>query len=300
MAGQVITAQLLRNLFVAFKTNYQAGFAGVAPTWSQIATEIPSTTAANEYGWFDLLPSLRLWVGDRFIHRLKLQGYRVVNDDWEMTFGVKRPHIEDDNLGIYKPIFTEQGRSAAVHPDELVYDVLGQGFDAECFDGQPFFDQDHPVIAQDGSETVYSNFQGGSGRPWYLMDTSRALRPLVFQVRKRPEFVAKDALTDDNVFHKNEFVYGVDCRDAGAYGLPQLAYASRNELTSANYAAARAAMIGLKGTNGKRLGINPTLLVVGPDDEERALEIVKAERKDGGASNVWAGSVKVLMSSYVE
>jgi phage major head subunit gpT-like protein len=58
---------------------------------------------------------------------------------------------------------------------------------------------------------------------WYLLDVSRAIKPFVFQQRKAPEFVSKDSLTDDNVFWKKKFVFGVDSRGAAGYTLPFLA-----------------------------------------------------------------------------
>ena len=41
-------------------------------------------------------------------------------------------------------MFEEMGRAAATHPDELVFETVANGFTEECFDGQPFFDTDHP------------------------------------------------------------------------------------------------------------------------------------------------------------
>ena len=41
-----------------------------------------------------------------------------------------------------------------------------------CYDGQNFFDTDHPVGEQGSQETV-SNVQTGAGPAWYLLDTTR-------------------------------------------------------------------------------------------------------------------------------
>ncbi|MBL6431679.1 MAG: Mu-like prophage major head subunit gpT family protein [Alphaproteobacteria bacterium] len=72
--------------------------------------------------------------------------YTIVNRKFEGTVEVEADDISDDQIGIYSPLFTEMGRSAAAHPDELVFEMLDQAFEAECYDGQPFFDTDHPVI----------------------------------------------------------------------------------------------------------------------------------------------------------
>ncbi|MCM0757354.1 Mu-like prophage major head subunit gpT family protein [Sporomusa sphaeroides DSM 2875] len=61
---------------------------------------------------------------------------------------------------------------------------------------------------------------------WYLIDGSRSIKPLIFQQRKKAEFVALTDPTDINVFMRKEYLYGVDCRDNAGYGLWQLAYGS--------------------------------------------------------------------------
>lgn len=65
---------------------------------------------------------------------------------------------------------------------------------------------------------------------WFLFDTSKPIRPLIFQQRKKTEFVSKDDIKDDNVFNKKEFLYGADSRDNAGYGLWQLAYGSTGEV----------------------------------------------------------------------
>jgi phage major head subunit gpT-like protein len=62
---------------------------------------------------------------------------------------------------------------------------------------------------------------------WFLMDLSRPfILPLALQVRQQPVFAARDQVTDENVFEKKIFTYGVNDRKAAFYTLPQLAYGS--------------------------------------------------------------------------
>lgn len=61
---------------------------------------------------------------------------------------------------------------------------------------------------------------------WFLMDTTKPVKPLIFQRRKKPEFTALDKATDENVFMRKEYLYGVDSRDNAGYGLWQLVYGS--------------------------------------------------------------------------
>ena len=216
----IINQQSLDDLFRGFSRAYQNGFAEVKPHWQQVATMITSSTRENSYAWLGKFPKLREWIGSRVYETMKTHRYTVVNRKFEGTVEVDADDISDDQIGIYAPLFTEMGRSAAAHPDELVFEMLGQAFETECYDGQPFFDADHPVMnPETRKEVSVSNMQPGGGVPWYLMDTSRALKPLIFQKRRDYRFVRKDdPKTSDRVFDQDKFIYGVDGRGAAGLG----------------------------------------------------------------------------------
>lgn len=59
---------------------------------------------------------------------------------------------------------------------------------------------------------------GGSDTTWYLMDTTRSVKPLVFVEREAPKMTFKDSDSDDNVFWDDEVVFGVRARGAAGYG----------------------------------------------------------------------------------
>lgn len=63
----------------------------------------------------------------------------------------------------------------------------------------------------------------GQATTWYLLDTSRMIKPFVYQVRQAPQLVSRDQPTDPNVFENREAKYGVYMRDNAGYGLPFLA-----------------------------------------------------------------------------
>lgn len=60
---------------------------------------------------------------------------------------------------------------------------------------------------------------------WFLLDTSKPIKPFVFQLRKAPQFVMRTDPSLDNVWRWKTFEMGVDSRGAGGYALPHLAYA---------------------------------------------------------------------------
>ena len=98
------------------------------------------------------MPGMREWIGEREIQALAAYDYLIKNKKFEMTIGVPRDDIEDDKYGVYTPLFSNMGEAAALHPDELVFGAMMEGFTAKCYDGLSFFNEAHKV----GKET-YSN-----------------------------------------------------------------------------------------------------------------------------------------------
>lgn len=292
----IINAGNLQTLFTSFNASYQKGFAGVTPIWSTIATEVKSSTAANEYGWLGSWPKLREWVGDRVVNNIASHGYTIKNRKFEGTVSVKADDIEDDQYGVYGPLFQEMGRASATHPDELVFEALKGGFVEKCYDKQAFFSAAHPV----GKKNV-SNLQAGAQPAWYLMDCSRALKPLVYQNRRPYRLIRKDdPQKSDAVFKTDNFEYGVDCRANVGFGFWQMAFASKAALTRENLRAAYTALAGQEDENGKKLGIKATHIIVPTALEFAARDLILADRNDGGGTNTDANLVKVVSIAYLD
>lgn len=290
----IINTAALSALYKAFNTAFQKGFAGVPPMWNKVATLVPSGTGTEDYGWLGKIPGMREWIGDRQIQNLALHSYSIKNKPFESTIGVKRDNIEDDQLGIYSPMFEMMGQNASEHPDKLIFALLAAGFATACYDGQYFFDTDHPVIQADGSSASVSNYQAGAGNPWFLLDTRRPLKPLIFQERKKPNFVAMDKETDANVFTRAEYLYGIDSRCNVGFGFWQMAFGSKSDLDNANFEAAYDAMGAFKADGGEPLGVKPSLLVVGASNASAGRKIVEAQLINGGDTNTNFKRVELL------
>ena len=291
----LINRSNMRDLQVGFKAAFQKGFEGVKPSYLRVATVVPSSTGTEDYAWLGDWPKMREWIGPRVVKNLSEHGYSIKNRKFESTVAVPRDKISDDQHGIYAPMMQGMGQAAAEHPDELVWDLIANGFTIKCYDGQNFFDAEHPIInPKTGKPVSVSNVQAGTGNPWFLLDTSRALKPLIFQDREKAEFVSKDNPDDERVFDRDEFTYGVRSRCNVGFGFWQMAYGSKAELTIANLRAARQAMRSLTSDEGRKLGIRPNLLVVGVTNADRAREILKAERLENGKTNVDRDIVEIL------
>lgn len=294
LGALVINATNLTTIYQGFKTAFKGAFAGVTPDWVKIATLVPSTTKTENYGWIGSWPQLREWIGDRQIKSLQAFGYSITNKKFESSIGVPRDDIEDDTYGVFGNMFAEMGYAAATHPDSLVFPLLPAGTSTVCYDGQYFFDTDHPVGAG-----VVSNWGGGAGTAWYFLETRRPLKPLIFQKRRDYDFKAMTAPEDEGVFMRDEYRYGVDARANVGYGLWQMAYGSKQTLDETGFEAACLALTSMKDDEGRPLGIRGNLLVVPASLEKAALKLVKSQYLASGADNPYYGRAEVLVSAYL-
>jgi len=297
-AGLVINRANLSILTQAFNAAFKNGIGLVKPMWQDVAMKVPSTTGEEKYAWLGATTRFREWLGERVYQNLKQHDYTIRNKTFENTVAVPREAIEDDQYGVYTPLVTQLGQDSMLHPDELIFALVTAGFTSTCYDGQYFFDTDHPVGPNESPASV-SNHGGGSGTAWYLLDTTKAIKPFILQMRRDYAFTSKTALTDDNVFDKKEFVYGVDGRLNVGFGLWQLGYASKQTLDSTNYGASRAAMMSFKADSGKPLNVTPSVLLVPPSLEKAALEVIQAERLANGATNIYRNTARVVVCPWL-
>lgn len=294
-----ITSQSLRAVNKGFKSLYDASFGAAETNYQRIATHVPSGGSSEVYGWLGQLPRIREWLGDRVINNIKAHDFEIKNKSWEDTISVPRNAIKDDQYGTFSPMFAEMGKLVKEHPDVQVFSLLAAASTTLCYDGQYLVDTDHPVENEAGAIVSVSNSGGGSGAPWFLIDDTRMVKPFIYQEREKFNFVALDNPDDPNVFHKNEYIYGVDGRNNSGVALWQLIYGSKQTLDTANFNTAFAAMQSLKGDGGRPLHIKPRLLVVGPSNRHAAMEIANAEKIDG-TTNVNRGSVEVMVTPYLQ
>jgi phage major head subunit gpT-like protein len=295
----IVNADSVALAFKGFKTVFTDAYLETPTNADKITMTVPSSNRDETYGWLGAFPAMREWIGPRHVKNLEAHGFTIKNRKFESTLEVSRDDISDDRLGIFKPMFSEMGQTTRRHPEELVFSLLASGFTTNCYDGQFFFDIDHPVSDVNGDMINVSNFQGGAGTPWYLLDTSRGVRPLIWQEREKYEFQQLTAETDDYVFNNDKYLYGIRARVNAGFGLWQLAYGSRQTLNAANYAAARAAMMGLTSDGGRKLGVSPTVLVVPPSLEEAGLNLLNTEYGAAGASNPWKGTAQLIVTPYL-
>lgn len=297
----IINSENLAALRTGYSAAYQRGIDGLAAAQSaRIATRVPASQKEQKYGWLGALPDVREWLGNRVVQNISESDYTIKERKWELTVAVDRDDIETDNLGHYAMLFEQMGRSTLSKPEQLIWGLLKDGFTTACYDGQNFFDTDHPVLDANGVPQSVANTDGGSGTAWFLLDVSQVIKPIILQVRRDfGQIVSKDKTTDNNVFDRNEYVYGVDARMNVGYGFWQFAWGSKQTLDATNYAEARAAISGMKGDYGRPLGLNPNLLVVPPALESAGRKLLNSEYAAGGETNEWKGTAELLVVPWL-
>lgn len=149
----IVNQSSLRGLNVSYSTAFNKAFAETPTNYTRIATTIPSATAETSYRWLGQMPQMREWVGERVVQALAAYDYSIKNKKFEMTIGVPREDIEDDQYGVYAPMFSNMGESAAMHPEQLTFGAMKNGFEEKCFDGCTFYSDKHPS-GKDGKETA--------------------------------------------------------------------------------------------------------------------------------------------------
>lgn len=153
----LVNKENIISVFVGLKTTFQNAFSAAPSNWKKVAMLVPSTTSQENYSWLSDFPAMREWAGDKVVKALAAFGYTIQNKDFETTIEVDRNDIEDDRLTGYGTRAQMAGQSAAKLPDKVVFDLLGNGFTNKCYDGQYFFDTDHPVKQEDGTIVLISN-----------------------------------------------------------------------------------------------------------------------------------------------
>lgn len=135
----------LSAIFTGLKTIFNNTLKAQPGTWQVTAMEVPSTGKGEDYYWLSRFPKFRKWVGDKFVKNLKAGKYYKANEDWETTIAVLRNDISDNNLGIYNTQAQSAGESAGELHDIIVDALKNAAFTELCWDGQYYYDTDHPV-----------------------------------------------------------------------------------------------------------------------------------------------------------
>lgn len=236
-----LTNSQLQAFFTQLDLQLQRGYQMVQTYWQDYSYLSMSGSERKTYAWLAQLPSMRAWIGEKQVMNIAARSYEVTNGDFEQTIGIDRNKIEDDDFGVYSQWAEAQGQAIARFADEQMTSLLINGHANLCYDGQFFFDTDHPIDLDDSSLGTYSNF---------LTSTP---------------------------------------------------------LNQTNYYTAKAAMRSFRGESNRSLQVKPTVLMVGPSNEQTAKQIIEADtiaqvfnaNSAAAPTNVSKSDVKLVVNEYL-
>jgi phage major head subunit gpT-like protein len=132
------------------------GQSGANPSLVNIATQIPSSSSYEKYGWLGSVPSVREWLGAKRVGQLEDHDFTIRNKDFEVTIKLGRNDVEDDNIGAHQVRIRDLVQRVSAHPQKLISDLLINGDTGLAYDGVAFFSN------VSGDRTI-DNLLGGTG-----------------------------------------------------------------------------------------------------------------------------------------
>lgn len=128
-------------------------------------------------------PQMREWIGPRNVRDTKVYGYSLTAKLFEATQKVRKQDVEDDKYGLYDGLMEGLGESAGRLPFDQVVAAIIAGTSNTCYDGEFFFDTDHPQDPSGAISTTYANEYGSMP----LTASNAALARSYMEVRKDEE-----------------------------------------------------------------------------------------------------------------
>jgi phage major head subunit gpT-like protein len=156
----IVNASTISAIFTNFVAIFNKWAQSAKPQWQETAMLVPTTGLDGSYDWLDVFPKMREWVGDKVVKALKAHHFSIVNKEWETTIAVPKKYIETNQLGLFSNAVGQQGFASAQLPDEIISTLKNNAFAAAsglAYDGQYYYDSDHPVTNEYGVSASVSN-----------------------------------------------------------------------------------------------------------------------------------------------
>ena len=157
----LVSTATLNSLRVGVQNIYSNAYAQVgasnAAWWNLLARRVPSSGSSEVYRFSETMNRLRRWIGPRQLRNLVEKSYTLPNVKFEQSYHLAVEDIEDDRWQNQMDGVRDIARAGALWPNDLIYDALVAGTSTVCFDGQYYFDTDHPLEVQGAAATTQSN-----------------------------------------------------------------------------------------------------------------------------------------------
>lgn len=140
-----ITPKSLQDLRTAIELTLTKGRGMANPFWSRFAAKVTSATKHVNFPIHAATKKLRRWEGERKEVNGKAYDFQVTPEKFELTLGIPVEEIEDDNIGAWQAAMLDMGVQIELWPDDLLIEIILAAEVDTCFDGKPFFANDHAL-----------------------------------------------------------------------------------------------------------------------------------------------------------
>lgn len=157
----LVVKAALDRIFQEFQTTLNMeGAESYSPMYGDFTMEVPSSSRSTLFGWIANQAIFREWVGQRVSHDLQSASWEVVPRRFELTYKFDQDQIDDDLSGLVAQAVGNADEMNMLYQqsiDALAAATLEAGISSLCWDGQFFFDTDHPVDFDDAGAGTFDN-----------------------------------------------------------------------------------------------------------------------------------------------
>lgn len=160
MPGVNVVAPAVDHLYQEFRTDLFKAIDEAPELWRDYAMEVPSSSRSTLHAWLANQAVVEEAIGPIKFKGMSTRSWEVLNREWRLGFEFDRNQIDDDLSGLTSSALM-QARASGVkfvrHQNLLVAQTLEAGVSSLCYDGQYFFDTDHPVDVDGVTSGTFDN-----------------------------------------------------------------------------------------------------------------------------------------------
>lgn len=159
MPGVNVVAAANR-IFQQFQPQLFKEYEAAPRMWESIAMQIPGMSRSTLFAWLANQSLVREWVGQRHYKGLSTRTWQVTPRKWELSYEFSRDQIDDDLSGLVQMALMDAASQAQTwidHENNYIASTLEAGISSLCFDGQFFFDTDHPIDVDGVTSGTFDN-----------------------------------------------------------------------------------------------------------------------------------------------
>jgi len=151
--GELTSKAIMGMYFMALSVDNGEPWLGMVANNPPFA----STQDSEKYGWLGQVPGLQRWAAGRQRKGLKDYSHTIINEEWESTLDILIKDMRQDKTGQLQIRVNDHTVRAQSHDADLITTLLVDGTSETCYDGEYFFDTDHPVGESTDSPGTASN-----------------------------------------------------------------------------------------------------------------------------------------------